>query len=1150
MSYGPDDDPDGDGATNIEEFVNGGNPAGSDTDTDHDGMPNWWEDLYGLNSTDPSDAYEDADGDGSSNLEEYNAGSDPTDPLSPPPPPPLPPIVLTWGGNASSNIHSKYMAAGGAREPLTVSFHSTSSVPGWILFTFSPSDGSVCRVYEAGGATPLQSGASWWVSSVPFVEALEVGPVSSGVFTAEAAFTPYYYGSNFTDTATGTVLNLEIMATDQLTDGGSASPDQVYNGTNCPNSALWMGRYKSSDTATETNWVQLDARVVGGVPSGYALRWSGETEPGWLYNPGDTNAGQTGIGSVAFKYGPAATNYLYYRTYNFVCTLGELDGTGSNFSRVLREKTIPVNVLEVDLDIDSDCTTAFGGPDDPDGRLLEDDIESLMTAGALKYVVVNDWHGQGDTNGIPGYADGYDLEGTNSAADDATGPDYEPTDHDMFAPVKLTMRGPFNGEPTEFKFTYSQSWPSNVAVTITPRGKMYEPNPGLRLWTRDQDEPRSGQSVTNGIYSNFVESGVWISASNFPAAVPGNRYLWLEAVSASSTNDGRIKGVIESETNADRKITVELRQSNMSYKISDVIRFTAIRADVDVDSDNNEGFDPPARTDLTEDHYEDMTNRPGKIIAVNDNDDDQDGVPDFADGYSLPLAGTNGQRTAGEHFVPIVFEISKAFDPAATEVKITFMEGAAASDPLGVTTNAEGFFLPADGTLRMWNKNGSAARNGTNILDGGNYIPPGTYPALAFGFSSSVLVVTNYLEAVRPSTNMADQRILFEVNPKAGSPDHPGFIAADAVRLTVLKVDIQEIRFDHNTAAMTDDGVTIKKDKDTDVTAPEWKSADSKNDPACYIKSKTPKVKVKLKVQPDTITSAKIRAVAENGRLPNLTQKTVTFSGGVSGLEEFTMATAIAGVVTNILESWQWKISDVNGSGSAECDVAKTGEHRVYAVLDTPKDPMAKPWTNILEVACHVNWASGQNNAAPAVEAIGKAIYQSLAPLPHQINYDGSRPWYSYKNTQAPDELGDGWYFHLTEFLADISAANVNFSCSCVANFYEIVIAAIGVDGQWKALDVDPAAGNLGAYISGGTGISCNWYDPIGTPGWTDSDWIFHQVLLHNGNIYDACIKADSNNDPVNHNPVWTLGLGETAYEGLLGSYDNSATKTGDTELK
>ena len=59
-----------------------GNPNYTDWDDDNDGLPDWWEDLYGLSSTsdvgvDGPDG--DKDGDGMSNLAELRAGTDPSD---------------------------------------------------------------------------------------------------------------------------------------------------------------------------------------------------------------------------------------------------------------------------------------------------------------------------------------------------------------------------------------------------------------------------------------------------------------------------------------------------------------------------------------------------------------------------------------------------------------------------------------------------------------------------------------------------------------------------------------------------------------------------------------------------------------------------------------------------------------------------------------------------------------------------------------------------------------------------------------------------------------------------------------------------------------------------------------------------------------
>ena len=46
-------------------------------DTDGDGMPDGWESANNFNPNDPTDASQDADGDGFTNLGEYLAGTDP-----------------------------------------------------------------------------------------------------------------------------------------------------------------------------------------------------------------------------------------------------------------------------------------------------------------------------------------------------------------------------------------------------------------------------------------------------------------------------------------------------------------------------------------------------------------------------------------------------------------------------------------------------------------------------------------------------------------------------------------------------------------------------------------------------------------------------------------------------------------------------------------------------------------------------------------------------------------------------------------------------------------------------------------------------------------------------------------------------------------
>jgi len=56
-----------------------------EADSDKDGVPDSWEEKFGLDSYNPDDVRLDHDGDGFSSLEEHRAGTDPRDPASTPP---------------------------------------------------------------------------------------------------------------------------------------------------------------------------------------------------------------------------------------------------------------------------------------------------------------------------------------------------------------------------------------------------------------------------------------------------------------------------------------------------------------------------------------------------------------------------------------------------------------------------------------------------------------------------------------------------------------------------------------------------------------------------------------------------------------------------------------------------------------------------------------------------------------------------------------------------------------------------------------------------------------------------------------------------------------------------------------------------------
>ena len=75
-----------DGSKSIVFFPNSATPGRANLvlgqDSDEDGLPNLWEDQYGLNPNDASDAALDTDNDGHTNLEELLAGTRPNDAAS------------------------------------------------------------------------------------------------------------------------------------------------------------------------------------------------------------------------------------------------------------------------------------------------------------------------------------------------------------------------------------------------------------------------------------------------------------------------------------------------------------------------------------------------------------------------------------------------------------------------------------------------------------------------------------------------------------------------------------------------------------------------------------------------------------------------------------------------------------------------------------------------------------------------------------------------------------------------------------------------------------------------------------------------------------------------------------------------------------
>ena len=240
------------------------------------------------------------------------------------------------------------------------------------------------------------------------------------------------------------------------------------------------------------------------------------------------------------------------------------------------------------------------------------------------------------------------------------------------------------------------------------------------------------------------------------------------------------------------------KQVKPFWEDADTEKFLVINLDLDTDSDNVDDFGPPSRDPILEDAIEDYSTLPGKIVGVNDDDSDADGIPDFADGFdwdgwSLTAAQQKDDTSVKDRFVQLILEAPQPIDLSVARLRITYN----ASDPAGVTkSGTPAVWQPAGGSLRIWKKDANQARNkkpANAFISPGDYVPSGVYKGSELGLSGSTRIVTLYVEGIKKSSTLADQQIKVEVDP-LGWYGPVVYMAPDAVRFSVLRSELDGLR--------------------------------------------------------------------------------------------------------------------------------------------------------------------------------------------------------------------------------------------------------------------------------------------------------------------------------------------------------------------
>ena len=353
----------------------------------------------------------------------------------------------------------------------------------------------------------------------------------------------------------------------------------------------------------------------------------------------------------------------------------------------------------------------------------------------------------------------------------------------------------------------------------------------------------------------------------------------------------------------------------------------------------------------------------------------------------------------------------------------------------------------------------------------------------------------------------------------AGASPNNDVTCSDAVKVTVAGqvITITQVSFLESVALKTSKGGrTVGNPVYWDANANgSTKDLYDRDDPVCYVKGSRPTLTAKFKVDPQFTKGTKVwvKAVGLGNEVKFATQKDKA-SGDTFAITNLQSSSANDVVKDTVAIScatltWQYCIKDMEPTPEEYFSAGYSSPNaRLYTILAAPQPPILPPWVEVLDLVCHENWAGGQKAAAPAVTAVGKAIYESREPLRHTIIYKGSEEGYGKEQT-----------FDLGRFLTTINAKSVEMDCTAFANFYQRCVSALGVPAQ----SYKPTWWKTWTWISGvftaGRG-----------PKWPPQKWQYHQWLMYGGKVYDASLRFP----PSKNDPGWALGLDEKAYKKKL----------------
>jgi hypothetical protein len=250
----------------------------------------------------------------------------------------------------------------------------------------------------------------------------------------------------------------------------------------------------------------------------------------------------------------------------------------------------------------------------------------------------------------------------------------------------------------------------------------------------------------------------------------------------------------------------------------------------------------------------------------------------------------------------------------------------------------------------------------------------------------------------------------------------------------------------------------------------------------------------------------------------------------------------IPGSVATRNFTWQWSVYALPLDITNYCAATSTNStsHTYYTLLAAPQAPMDEPWTSVLDYAC--SWASNQSSETNTVQKIVEEFYNESG-FKYDVVDGSSR--YSGKTTQS---------FNLGYMITDLnsSSSDIIVNCYDMGKAVDILASSLGCN-------TDYALSQPFGYLNCIKAIGRSWAnnpfyeyntiypDPVFSSypivGEDDdyydgrSNFGNHAFCESYSNIYDACLKVDTDDNPDapphsnSNNGTWATGWSWSTYK-------------------